>query len=508
VGECGIEPARFYGKARGAGGLKATHALPSRIRDCFGIRPSAFVLPPMPSRPIPADARRALLLYRLLFPVVFLALLPGVLLRMWRRGGAREKFAQRFGRYPPEDRARFASREWVWIHSISVGETLVALKLARELHAREPALGVLLSTTTTTGFAEARKAAGDWLEPIYNPLDARSIVRRALDALRPRQLILVEGEVWPNLVAECCERGIPVALAAARLSPRSERRFRRFRALVGPIFRLLERVCVAEPEDIARWQSLGVERERIVCTGSVKFDDTIAAPARTAEFRALLTTLGVAESAPILVAGSTWAPEEEVLTRALVELRREFPDLFLVLVPRHIERTDSILRALAPLGLCIARRSDFNIPNSTFNISPDLLLVDATGELRDWYSLATVAFVGKSLPGIAEVGGQNPAEPAGLGKPVLFGPHMENFAAVVALLLRREGATQIPDAEALADRMALLLRNAAQCSRLGENARTALDHHRGATGRTVDALKESGRPRPQDPTRARGRPTP
>ena len=129
----------------------------------------------MPSRSLPADARRALLLYRLLFPLVFLALLPGVLLRMWRRGGAREKFAQRLGRYSAEERARFASREWIWIHSISVGETLVALKLARALHEREPTVGVLLSTTTTTGFAVARKAAGDWLEPIYNPLDARFI---------------------------------------------------------------------------------------------------------------------------------------------------------------------------------------------------------------------------------------------------------------------------------------------------------------------------------------------
>jgi 3-deoxy-D-manno-octulosonic-acid transferase len=442
---------------------------------------------PMPRRPLPADTRRALLLYRLLFPFAFLTLLPGVLLRMWRRGGAREKFTQRLGRYSAEDRARFASREWIWIHSISVGETLVALKLARALREREPQIGVLLSTTTTTGFAEARKAASDWLEPIYNPFDASSVVRCALDALRPRQLILIEGEVWPNLVAGCYERGIPVALAAARLSPRSERRFRRFRALVGPIFRLLDRICVAEPEDIARWESLGVETDRIVCTGSVKFDDTAAAPARTAEFRAMLSSIGVPDSAPILVAGSTWAPEEEALARALLELRREFPDLFLILVPRHIERTDSILRTLAPLGLRMAKRSTLNAQSSTLN-APDLLLVDATGELRDWYSLATVAFVGKSLPGIAEVGGQNPAEPAALGVPVLFGPHMENFAAVVELLLARDGAIRLPNAESLVPRASDLLRDDARRAHLGANARSALQAHRGATARTVESL--------------------
>jgi 3-deoxy-D-manno-octulosonic-acid transferase len=442
----------------------------------------------MPSRPLPTDARRALLLYRLLFPLVFVAMLPGVLLRMWRRGGAREKFTQRLGRYSGVERARLTSREWIWIHSISVGETLVALKLARALHELEPTLGVLLSTTTTTGFAEARKAASEWLEPIYNPLDARSIVRRALDALRPRQLILIEGEVWPNLVAECRERGIPVALAAARLSPRSERRFRRFRALVGPIFRLLDRVCVAEAEDVARWQGLGVESARIHCTGSIKFDDSAAEPSRTAEFRALLSTLGVAASAPILVAGSTWAPEEEALVRALVELRREFPDLFLILVPRHIERTESILRALAAFGLRIARRSALELRPSSAD-RPDLLLVDATGELRDWYSVATVAFVGKSLPGIAQIGGQNPAEPAALGKPMIFGPHMENFASVVALLLRREGAIQIPDTDALVAHIAALLKAPERCALLGTNARAALAAHRGATERTAETLR-------------------
>lgn len=442
----------------------------------------------MPSRSISADARRVLLLYRLLFPFVFVAMLPGVLLRMWRRGGFQQKFAQRLGRYSAADRARFASREWIWIHSISVGETLVALKLARACHEREPAIGVLLSTTTTTGFAEASKAASDWLEPIYNPLDARSVVRRALDALRPRQLVLIEGEVWPNLVAECTERGIPVSLAAARLSPRSERRFRKFRAFTGPIFRMLKSIGVPEPEDVDRWEQLGVPRERIHCTGSIKFDDPGTTPQREAEFRALLTSLGVREGAPILVAGSTWAPEEETLAHALIELRSEFPDLFLILVPRHIERTEAILRDLAPLDLRIARRSALNAQTSTA-AAPHILLVDATGELRDWYSVATITYVGKSLPGVADVGGQNPGEPAALGKPVVFGPHMENFAAVVALLLQSRAAVQIPAASNLAPELAALLRDPGLRSRMGAAGRSALTKHRGATARTAELLR-------------------
>jgi 3-deoxy-D-manno-octulosonic-acid transferase len=438
------------------------------------------------SRSIPSDARRALLLYRLLFPFVFVFLLPATLLRMVRRGGFREKFGQRLGRYSAADRARLAGREWVWIHSISVGETFVALKLARALHARDPACGIVLSTTTTTGLAEARKAAAAWLEPIYNPLDARFIVRRTLDTLRPRELILIEGEVWPNLVAECRERGIPLSLANARLSPRSERRFRRFRVISGPIFRLLDRITVPEPEDVARWQQLGVERERVHCTGSIKFDDPGSATSRTAEFRALLTSLGVGADAPILVAGSTWAPEERALAAALLELRSEFPALFLVLVPRHVERAESILRDLAPLDLRIALRS--RLPASHQPPAASVLLVDATGELRDWYALATVAYVGKSLPSVDEVGGQNPAEPAALGCPVLFGPHMENFAAVVELLRRRDGALQISSAAELAPQIGALLRDPERRAALGARGQAALQTHRGATARTVELI--------------------
>ena len=207
------------------------------------------------TRPLPPAARRSLFVYNLFFPVVFLALLPGFLVRMFRRGGYREKFSQRLGRYSAADRARIAAREWTWIHSISVGETLLALKLARKIRELDPSQNIVLSVTTSTGFAVAQPAACEWLEVIYNPLDLRSIVRRALDTLRPRRLIFIEA-IWPNLLAEAHRRGIPTAFVP-RLSPRSERRFRRFRSFTGPVFRLLDKLAVAEPADVARWCSLG-----------------------------------------------------------------------------------------------------------------------------------------------------------------------------------------------------------------------------------------------------------
>jgi 3-deoxy-D-manno-octulosonic-acid transferase len=442
-------------------------------------------------KPLPGGARFALVIYNLFFPLVFLALLPGYLLRMMRRGGYSEKFGQRFGRYSDADRERFASRRWLWVHSISVGETFIALKLARSLHERDPSLGVLLSTTTSTGFAEARKAAasiGDWLEPIYNPLDAPWIVRRALEVLRPRQLILIEGEAWPNLVSQCRARSIPISLVDARLSPRSERRFRRFRAFSGPIFRLLDRICVPDPADVARWQACGAIPAQLVATGSIKFDNPAITTSREAEFRALLAPLGVKPDDPIIVAGSTWAPEEKLLASLLTRLQSQFPGLFLIVVPRHIERTDTILRDLAPLassGLRIARRSLLPSPTSE---RADILLVDATGELRDWYALATVVFVGKTMPGISEVGGQNPAEPAVLGKPIVVGPHTGNFATLMAHLRRSEAIVEVPDAESLEAALVRLLQDPSHRNRLAQSAREALEIHAGATGRTAALL--------------------
>lgn len=448
--------------------------------------PVTIQLPPV-LHPLPAAARRSLLVYNLLFPLILLALLPGLLARMLRRGGFRENFGQRLGHYSPATRTRFASGRWWWIHSISVGETLVALKLAQELHRRDPDLHIALTVTTSTGFALARNAHADWLEILYNPIDARTIVASALDLIQPERLVLVEGEAWPNLLATCRTRQIPVTLANARLSPRSERRFLKARYWIAPIFDLIDQICVPEATDILRWQRLGIRAHRLHVTGSIKFDSASDAPlARTTEFRTLLESIRVDSTRPILLAGSTWAPEEKILTTAFVALRHEFPDLFVIIVPRHIERTAEILSNLAEFDLRIRRRS--SLP-ATEPSPADVLIVDTTGELREWYALASVVFIGKSLPGVTEVGGQNPAEAAALGKPILFGPHMENFAAVVELLQNHRAAITVSDPATLVTTIGALLRDPTECNNLGEYGRLAITGHRGATARTVELLQ-------------------
>ena len=435
---------------------------------------------------LPADARRSLFIYNLFFPLVFVALLPGFLLRMLRRGGYREKFRQRLGRYSPEERARLARGEWIWLHSISVGETLLALKLARQIREREPGKCIALSVTTSTGFAGAQPHANDWLEIIYNPLDAPWIVRAALDAVRPVRLIFIEA-IWPNLLAAAQRRGLPVTFLP-RLSPRSAARFRRARFFTGPIFRLLDALAAAEPEDREAWQALGVDPARLHVTGNAKFDAAAPTGGRTAEFRALLRDLGVPDDAPILLGGSTFPGEERILADALRKLRAQWPALFLILVPRHVERAAAILAELEPTGLRLAVRSRLSTRNQKPETS-DALLVDTTGELRDWYTLATVVFIGKSL---TATGGQNPVEPVLAGRPVIFGPHMENFAPIVARWLAGDAAVQVRDAAELRAQLATLFADAPRRAQLAERARAIAAIHSGATERAVGVLLGAG----------------
>ncbi|MEY5026062.1 MAG: 3-deoxy-D-manno-octulosonic acid transferase [Verrucomicrobiota bacterium] len=432
------------------------------------------------TRPLPPEVALPLAAYRLLSPLVAAAMLPGFVRRLLRRGGWQEHFGQRFGWFSNEEKAQLATARWTWIHSISVGETLVALKLARALQALEPGIPIALSVTTSTGYALAAGAASDTLRVMYNPVDAPAPVAHVLHWLRPERVVLVEGEVWPNLMAACWERGIPVMLANARLSPRSAARFARFRRWCAPFFGMLEWIGIPDAEDQPRWENVGVASENLRLTGSIKFDQGAggASEGRLGELRGVLARLGWEEGAPLVVAGSTHDGEEVLLARAFQRWRREHPGLRLVVVPRHVERAPALAREVEAEGVRVVRRSLWRDAQGEAGV----LLVDRTGELRDWYALATVTFVGKSLT--AE-GGQNPVEPALAGKPVVFGPHMENFEVVVRHLLAGKAAIQVANAEEMETQVARLLGNEAERQGYGARAREVLEHHQGAAARTA-----------------------
>jgi len=366
-----------------------------------------------------------------------------------------------------------------------VGETLVALKLARALKVAVPEVSVVLSVTTSTGYALASAEAADGLFPMYNPVDSQNAVRRTLDLISPIGLVLVEGEIWPNLMADCDARGIPVMLANARLSPRSAGRFAKSKRWVSPFFQLLEWVGIPDEEDRARWEAVGVAPERLHLTGSVKFDQTAKVASCVPELRQLLSTSGMPEDAPLWVAGSTHDVEEVLLVECLKRLRLRFPTLRLAIAPRHVERISGLLAELEALQVSVVLRSA--LPSA---VPWEVLLVDTTGELTDLYALASVTFVGKSL---TASGGQNPVEPALAGKAVVFGPHMENFEAVVRLLLAAEGAVQVADESALEEAISALLENPRRCEALGVNGIHALRGHQGATVRTVELVLQTCR---------------
>jgi len=426
--------------------------------------------------------------YNLLWPVGLLLFLPGYIVKMIRRGGYREKFGQRLGWYGVDLRRRLRKRRSTWLHAVSVGEVAVALKLANRLRALEPGQPCVLTTTTTTGFAFANKNVPDWIEVMYTPLDFWPIMRRALSVICPSKVVLVEAEVWPNLVAEAHARQIPIALVNARLSPRSERRFRHFHFLVAPIFARLDLVCVQDSDDIERWAALGVDRARIRHVGSIKYDpENVEVDPSAAE--GFLAALKIDRNRLIILGGSTHPGEEEILGKIFRNLRQEFPELFLIIAPRHAERAREVRTKLEQLGLAVALRSEISLAQEALH---DCVVLDSTGELRDWYTAATIVFMGKSL---TARGGQNPVEPILAGKPILFGPHMENFSTLARALVMSGGAIEVPDAESLEARMVALLRESGARARLVANAQQVLATHGGATTRTaklVTSLKPSG----------------
>jgi 3-deoxy-D-manno-octulosonic-acid transferase len=419
-------------------------------------------------------------IYNLLWPIGLLFFLPGYFIKMIRRGGYREKFGQRLGIYDRELRTRLSKQESTWLHAVSVGEVNIAFKLVHALRALEPDLRCILTTTTTTGFALASRNAPPWIEVMYTPLDYWPVMRRAFSVIRPTRILLIEAEVWPNLVALAWESRIPAALVNARLSPRSESRFRRFRFFVAPTFRRLNLVCAQELKDVDRWAMLGVARDRIRAVGSIKYDPDGRDQGLAAQQNAQRCGFDFAQrERPVLFGGSTHRGEEEILATIFLRLRQQFPSLQLFIAPRHVERLREIRTRLDAFPFRVALASEVAIDRK---LDPDCILLDTTGELHRWYSIATIVFIGKSL---TAHGGQNPVEPIMAGKPVVFGPHMENFGTLAKTLVLKQGAIQVDDIDSLERTIAGLLRDGEARQRFVLSAREVLSKHQGATARAA-----------------------
>jgi 3-deoxy-D-manno-octulosonic-acid transferase len=394
----------------------------------------------------------------------------------------------------------------VHIHSISVGETAQALKLLKAWSAEFPGTRFVLATGTSTGHDLATKAAIPGLRVTYSPLDFPWMIRSYLNRFDPTRIILIEGDIWPNLLRIAEKRGIPVALATARNSPRSARRMRKFAPALRPFFSKLTDVCIQENEHRDLWQALGIAPENIHLTGSLKFDPQSASPPPLSPaFAEMLAVFG--SGRPVVIAASTFPGEEEMLARAITEAD---PLALPVIVPRHAERRAEVQQSLTKAGFTVFLRSaglkpatqrpqpnptadpDANNgsdaqPSGLESRAPQAFVIDTTGELATWISHADAVIIGKSF---FSTGGQNPAEAIIARKPLILGPHMENFQPLVRDLLKEGGALSASDEASVT----VAIRNALDPQRsagLAANALRVLSVHDGATQRHLSALQPS-----------------
>lgn len=425
-------------------------------------------------------------LYNILFITFFTVMSPYYFWRLRRRPTDwTTGFGQRFAIYDPSIKQALTNRQTIWLHAVSVGEVGLCTQLISALEPRIPNAKIVVSCTTSTGMAEYRRRLPSRITKIYYPVDRRKFVRRALATINPEAIILLEAEIWPNFLWRAADLKIPVFLTNARLSERSYPRYKKFGWLFRRLFTSFAGVSCQNEEDAKQLCDVGCRPENVQVVGNLKFDSARLTEKRHLDVRGLLQQVGVAEDALILVAGSTHDGEELLLVDIAARLRKKFPNLFLILVPRHFERCPDLVQKLKAKGV------KFMLRNAIFDNTQlpagevDCLLVNTTGELKFFYEPATVVFVGKSLTAI---GGQNPIEPAALGKPVVFGPNMQNFKDITRILVNKGAAVQVKNAEALERTLGELLQNPARRSELGRYALDVVAENHGAIERTVEMI--------------------
>ena len=426
-----------------------------------------------------------LLFYNLLFPFLFLLYLPFYLVHLARRGGVTRAYAQRLGLFDRQTKRSLAALERpIWIHAVSVGETVAALSFIQKWRARRPDLRIVFSTTTTTGYALARKKMPEDIPLIYSPIDFWCVVRRTLRLVNPAMLVIFEVEIWPNLILETAKRGGRVALVNGRMSDKSSRSYARFGFFFRPLFQAFSAICVQTPEDEKRIRRIVGDTVPITVCNTMKFDQV--PDTDNADLSGLLREIFGCDKPIVWTAGSTHAGEEELVLEAYRRLAPDFPDLRLVLVPRHHERSPDVERLLARHKL---RYRLFEPREGREEPPPpaDVLLVNTTGELMNFYGASDIVFVGKSLAG--NEGGHNIIEPAIFGKAILHGAAMQNFRAVAAIFRQKKAAVEIAADNELEPAVRRLLESADERNALGHRARAVVETSRGAIDCTLDRLE-------------------
>jgi 3-deoxy-D-manno-octulosonic-acid transferase len=366
----------------------------------------------------------------------------------------------------------------IWLHAVSLGEVSAAASLVRALRARYPAIPFVLTTATATGRARAQALFGDEIGIRFLPYDTPGSVRRFMKRIRPRLAIIMETELWPNLLHECGLRGVPVVFASARLTPKSVARYRRIGTLIREALSANTLVAAQTPEDAERFITIGADRTRTHVIGNVKFDIELGGSIIEKGRQLRAQYLG---SRPVWIAGSTHGGEDEQLLDAHVALQEGLAQTLLMLVPRHPQRFESVANLLEQRGIRFDRRSIADAVGPEVQV----LLVDTVGELAALYAAADIAFVGGSL---VPVGGHNLLEPAALGVPVITGPYNANSKEIARLLVQAGGAVEVQDAAALVEVLREFFADPVLRQQVGARGREFVERHRGSVARLLDLI--------------------
>ena len=421
--------------------------------------------------------------YNLLFTAGFALTWPYFTYLIWRRQPFWERLGERLGHYPGEVKAWLRRPERpVWIHAVSVGEVLLARVLVRELRRHRPDLRVFLTVGTPTGRRVAEPLLDEKTCVVYGPTDFYYSMMRAFRRVRPKALILVENEIWPNMLWRAKKMGIPVCLVNSRLSRRNRRLFRAARTFIRPVLQAFDWIGVQSEEDLGRFAIAGFPEDRLHLMGSMKYDVADLASDNPGKGREIRRLAGWDRGQVVLLGGSTHPGEEPALAALLRELKPKHPNLRLMLVPRHVERKGEILQALSGRGLKVGLRSRLEHEAGG---DPDILLVDSTGELRDLYPACELVFIGKTLTG---KGGQNFLEAARHGRAIVAGPHMENFQSLRREFLTDKAIVVSADARELEVQLDRLLASSTEREELGRRAQTCFREHLGAGARHASQI--------------------
>ncbi len=395
------------------------------------------------------------------------------------KGKFHRGFSQKLGRVPAE---AAHLRKPVWLHAVSVGEALVAARISQGMKKVMPDVPVVISTTTSTGNEMIKKAASGADAVFYYPVDLRCVVSRVLDKVDPRAYVIVETELWPNMLREAAKRSIPVILANGRISDGSFRNYKRIGFITRKMLKCLSSVCVQTHRDAEKIKTLGCEPSAVHVTGNIKFD--AVRPDRISPEVESVRELFLAGKKAI-VAGSTHFPEETHLIDAFGGLRGKFEDIKFIIAPRHVERKDAVRIYAERAGFKCCFFSDLVSPCSRTVDGADVMIVDTIGHLRDIYSLAALVFIGGSL---AKKGGQNPIEAGIWGKAVVFGPNMRNFREVAEAFLESGAALTVPGEEVLGEVLSRLLEDEEKRKDMEQRSRDVITGNSGAVERTVEVI--------------------